>query len=330
MKEKEIRKREVLNRYLELLEKDANKMYADKRAFVSIACPACGSSGGKNEFEKTGFNYVLCDKCGTLFANPRPKLDALKKFYGDSESWVYFANEFYKPVLEARQEKIFRPLAQYVAANIPVPKQGTVGDIGSGYGLFLEELSRIWLDTNIIAIEPSPDMVRICEGKGLKVIPAAIEEVTGWDGKFDLLTAFELFEHLFDPAKFLEKAYDLLSQNGYLYITTLNGEGFDIQVLWEKAKSICPPLHLNFFNPASMRVLFEKKGFELVKVSTPGELDWDIVDGRFKEENVSPGRFWELVSKKGSHEAKEKLQSWIKENGFSSHMRVLARKVERK
>ena len=61
-------------------------------------------------------------------------------------------------------------------------------------------------------------------------------------------------------------------------MTTLNGRGFDILLLWNKSKSIAPPLHLNFFNPGSIRILLEKIGFQILEISTPGKLDWDIVE----------------------------------------------------
>ena len=154
-----------------------------------------------------------------------------------------------------------------------------------------------------------------------------MEDVDPAHYRFDLLTAFELFEHLHDPPSFLEKAYDLLKPGGYLFITTLNGLGFDIQVLWEKSKSVYAPHHLNFFNPRSIEMLLVRKGFEIVEIATPGQLDWDIMEGAWRHEGMDPGRFFKTVSRYGTDEAKRDLQYWIMTNHFSSHMRFIARKA---
>lgn len=327
MKEEDIRNREIFNRYLKLVEEDVKKIFSDPEQFIETACPACNGRNYEFQFTKIGFNYALCRDCGTLFVNPRPSFENLNEFYIKSESTAFWVNDFFKPVAEARREKIFKPRAEFVkdkfSSDPPI-----VGDIGAGFGIFLEELAKLLPNSKMVAIEPSLDMVKICEKKGLEVISSALEEVEGRDGQFDLLTSFELFEHLYDPGKFLDKVWRLLVPGGYFFLTTLNGEGFDIQILWEKSKSIAPPQHLNFFNPGSIGRLLESKGFRVQELSTPGKLDWDIVEGMYKNEGVNLGRFWESIVKKAGSEAKDKLQNWIAESGLSSHMRILAEKIK--
>ena len=125
---------------------------------------------------------------------------------------------------------------------------------------------------------------------------------------------------------FLEKTCTLLKPGGYLFLTTLNGEGFDILTLREMSKSVSPPHHLNFFNPVSLELLLKKTGFDIIDISTPGKLDWDIVEGMIMNEKVNVGSFWELFAEKGTLDAKKELKDWSRRHGFSSHMRILARK----
>ena len=132
---------------------------------------------------------------------------------------------------------------------------------------------------------------------------------------------------MYAPGELLKKAWCLLRPGGHLLITTLNSEGFDIQVLWEKSKSVSPPHHLNFFNPRSVTMLLEANNFVVDKVDTPGKLDWDIVEGMYRDEGIDPGRFWGLIAETAEPAVKNSLQAWISKNGLSSHMRVVARKV---
>lgn len=324
MKEEQIRKRDIFNRYLKLVAEDIKDLF-DFKSFVKIDCPACGGRKFIFEFEQLGFKYVSCRDCLTLFVNPRPSLEMLKRFYSDSSSANYFVNEFFKPVAEVRREKIFKERAKRARRVLGACKGRIIGDIGAGFGIFLEELREILPDNRYIAIEPSPDMAQICMSKNLEVKHMCLEEMDKTE-RFDLLTAFELFEHLFDPASFLKKVYEHLRPGGYLYITTLNGRGFDIQLLWERSKSLTPPHHLDFFNPSSAGILLEKTGFEVLEISTPGRLDWDIVEGMIKKENVNLGRFWNSFAKEGDQISKDRLQEWISENRLSSHMRMLAKR----
>ncbi len=328
MKEEDIRKRDVFNKYLELAKEDVERFFTERHSFISFNCPACESSKLTFEFEKHGFKYVSCERCSTLFVNPRPSFNDLKNFYANSPSTHFWVNEFFKPVAESRRENIFRPRAKYVCNTLPEKANGLVGDIGAGFGIFLEELAKFWHAAVLMAIEPSPDQAEICRSKGLDVKCCSLEEVKGYEGQFDLLTAFELFEHLFDPYTFLNHVLQLLKPGGFFLITTLNIQGFDIQLLWEKSKSISPPHHLNFFNPQSISLLLGKCGFEVMDISTPGKLDWDIVEGMIRDEGVDIGRFWNLLAEGSSEICKKELQGWISKNNLSSHMRVIARKLK--
>lgn len=324
MKEEDIRKRVIFNEYLALVEEDVKKLFSDRSKFVEVACPACSSSIHSYEFEKNGFAYVKCNACNTLFVNPRPSFKELMAFYSESASTSFWVQKFFKPVAEVRREQIFKPRAEYVGSLISNRNKCLVGDIGSGFGIFLDELKSIWPEADLVAIEPSIEQAEECRYRGLKVLELALEEVTGFDDSFDLLSCFEVFEHLYEPASFLEHVYKLLKPGGIFFMTTLNGQGFDIQVLWEKSKSFNPPLHLNFFNPASIIHLFEQSKFKEIRVSTPGKLDWDIVEGMITEESAKVERLWKYLADHGTSECKADLQTWINKYNLSSHMQVMA------
>lgn len=325
MKEDKIRKREVLNKYLRLVEKDTKKIF-DFKSFVYITCPACGSKSSTSEFLKNGFKYVSCKKCFTLFVNPRPSFKDIERFYSYSKSTCFWVNKFFKPVAEIRRKEIFKPRAEYIAEIIRRKNRLIVGDIGAGFGIFLEELRNILPSNQYIAIEPSYEMATICSNKHLLVRQKCLEDIATNEMRFDVLTAFELIEHLYDPRKFFKKVHSLLKPNGYFFMTTLNVEGFDVAFLWDKSKSVMPPHHLNFLNPRSIKYLLEKNGFKIVEISTPGQLDWDIVEGMIKNERIDAGRFWNSVAYNGSKECKMSLQHWISDNNLSSHMRIIAKK----
>ena len=109
-------------------------------------------------------------------------------------------------------------------------------------------------------------------------------------------------------------------------MTTLSGKGFDIQILWKHHKNVNPPVHLNFFNPGSVQILLERCGFSIVEITTPGKLDWDIVESSSKRGESKLDRFWNQVIN-AEEGTKNELQDWISRNRFSSHMQIVAKKI---
>jgi SAM-dependent methyltransferase len=328
MKESDIRDQDIFDEYIRLVTKDI-KNFFEPSLFDLINCPACG--GGykdlKNEFEKNGFTFVTCKKCGTLFTNPRPTVEQINQFYAKSDSGKFFTEHFFMPFAEARREKIFQPRVKRIIKMFPQYSKGRIGDIGAGHGIFLEELQKKWSEADLIAIEPSQDMIKICNEKKLHTINKMFEDIEIMEEeRFDLLCSFELFEHLCGPKTFLEKCNSVLKPNGHLFMTTLSGKGFDIQILWKHHKNVNPPVHLNFFNPGSVQILLERCGFSIVEITTPGKLDWDIVESSSKRGESKLDRFWNQVIN-AEEGTKNELQDWISRNRFSSHMQIVAKKI---
>lgn len=326
MKEDEIRSRQSFNEYLELVKEDVAAYFKDKKGFRDVPCVACGSTDFEIQFEKMGFKYVLCRSCGTLFANPRPPIEDLIKFDCASRSGVFLLKDLILGKEEDRREKIFKPRALFTAKLIEEKAMSVIGDIGSGAGIFLEELKKLAPGIKLFSIEPSPGMASLCRKKGFDTIEKAIEEVEGLAEKFDMLCAFELLEHLHEPGAFIRKAFEMLKPGGLLLMTSLNCEGFDIQLLWGDSNNIYPAQHINFFNPRSIAIALKNNRFVVEEIVTPGKLDWDIVENAINEGKGGPGRLWRNFAEYASRESKEELQAFLCKNKLSSHMRVLARK----
>lgn len=320
MKEEEIRPQNIFEEYLRLAAEDAS-IYFSKSERFSICCPACESLGN-NVFSKHGFQYDECPKCGTLYVSPRPPAEDFFNYYQHSESAKYFATTFYKETASARRLKLWRPKAGLIH-NI-LSKRGydhyAVYDVGGGYGIFAEEFQRLTGD-QVTIIEPGPELAQICRHKGFPVIQSFLEGV-----RKDQVTvnpkafvSFELFEHLHDSGVFLDHLFYLMQPGDLFIFTTLSSLGLDLQVLWDKSNSISLQ-HLNFFNPRSVKILLEKKGFKVISVTTPGKIDIDIL---FKNREYIVDRFWKNVITRSTPEERDRWQRFISSNGNSSHMFVV-------
>ncbi|MCC6472870.1 MAG: class I SAM-dependent methyltransferase [Burkholderiales bacterium] len=330
MKETDIRPRDLFERLLALCREDALHFFT-RDEWQASACPACGG-GGEEAFIKHGFHYRLCSACDTLYASPRPGAEAILRYYREARSARFLATDFYRQTEEARRERMFRPRARTVAAlaeRFGAGRQLTaVVDIGAGYGVFCEEIAALLPGAGVCAVEPAPALAQACRGKGLRVIESFLHAVRGEDlpGRpgSRVFTSFELLEHLHAPGRFLAEVAALMHPGDLLVLTTLSGAGFDIRVLWQHAKAVHPPHHLNFLNPASLAALAARCDLEVADIGTPGLLDVDIVASGLEAVNE---RFVRAIYRHAGEAARRDLQVWLSTHGLSSHMMLVARRA---
>jgi len=321
MKEEDIRPQRIFNEYLSLCEKDTRD-YFGHAEMVEGVCPAC-EMVASHAFSKLGFDYEYCQNCHTLFVNPRPAPEAFSKYYTESPSSKYWATTFYKETADARREMLWRPKAKMIfeaQARYNAVDHAVI-DIGGGYGLFAEEMQK-YSTQPITVIEPGPALASVCREKSLHVVEKFLEQVkvTDLPDGPKTFVSFELFEHLYNPAEFLECLNNLMSSGDMFLFTTLAGTGVDIQVLWENSKSVSPPHHLNFFNPHSVSMLIERIGLKVVDITTPGKLDIDIL---VNNKAHIKDRFWQTFVAIANEDEKERWQRLIADSGWSSHMFVI-------
>ena len=217
MKESEIRPQALFNRYLEISRQDIDRFFADRSSFVDVPCPACASERQEFGLEKFGFRYVTCLDCKSLYLSPRPTPVMINDYYRDSESVKFWGTHFFKETAEARREKMFKPRAQFVfdlTDRIGMDNSAIFVDVGSGYGIFLEEVASLGRFTKVVGIEPAPNMASICRERGFSVIEKPVEEIVEGEIQASLATAFEVLEHPYDPCAFLMGVRRILKPGG--------------------------------------------------------------------------------------------------------------------
>lgn len=332
MKETDIRPEALFQRYLEMVEAEARALARQTKAFVLVPCPACGAAPGAPVLEKFGFTFRECPDCGSLYSSPRPSAAQIAAYYRDAESVKYWSTHFFRETAEARREKMFRPRASLVAELFGEDGRphGRLVDIGAGYGLFLEEIVKQGTFKEVLGIEPAPNLAAVCRGKGFTVVEKLVEDLAEGEVQANVATAFEVLEHVFDPAAFLRGARLTLRPGGTLLLTTQTVTGFDIQVLWEHSKSVAPPQHINLLSVVGLRRLVERSGFTVVDVSTPGNLDVDIVANGLKATPPPPIPRFVRTLLAQPEATRQAFQAFLRDYGLSSHVRIIAKRQEDK
>lgn len=155
-----------------------------------------------------------------------------------------------------------------------------------------------------------------------------VENVIGHESSADVVTGFEVLEHVHDPLDFVRVLKGLARLGGYVCVSTLCIDGFDLQMLWEKSTQISPPHHINFLSVRGFEKLFARAGLEDVVVTTPGQLDVDIVRNTADRDPgiLADHRFVQAVLARDSTRAR--FQEFLSANQLSSHAWITGRRVE--
>jgi len=330
LREEEIRPHDLLSGQAERYQADIRWLLDRRRQFVSVTCPACGSGRAERAFQKYELDYVRCTPCETLYVTPRPSPALLKSYYLRSENYAYWNKHIFPASEDARREKIFKPRVARVLdlCRQHGVKTGTLLEIGAAFGTFGQEVQRTGAFGRIVAVEPTPDLARTCRARGLEVLEAPVEELDPAGLEADVVVAFEVIEHLFSPASFLDQCRRLLAPGGMLVLTCPNVKGFDIEIL-QALSSAVDTEHLNYFHPRSLKGLLARCGYEPLGVETPGQLDAELVRQKALsgEIDLSSRPFLRRVLLEEWEGLGGRFQRFLADSGFSSHMWAAGRKA---
>lgn len=331
-REDDIRPDALMARARELLEEDTRRLMEDREDFVEVACPACGEYEREPIWEKRGMQFVRCVECGTAYGSPRPAPERLARYYHEATYYDYWNDQIYPRSESARRANIFRPRVDRIRelAKRHGARLGTLVEVGAGSGMFCEELAQAGLFRRIVAVEPTPSSAAACRARGLEVLEQRIEDTEFGDEPIDVIAAFEVLEHLFDPLAFVETCADRLSPGGLLVLTCPNGRGFDVTTLGEAADTVTPE-HLNYFHPESLSRLMRRGGLEVLEVLTPGRLDAEIVRKKILNGEFTLGDepFLQRVLIDEWDSLGGPFQEFLSANGLSSHQWIVARNGRR-
>jgi 2-polyprenyl-6-hydroxyphenyl methylase/3-demethylubiquinone-9 3-methyltransferase len=145
-------------------------------------------------------------------------------------------------------------------------------DVGCGAGLLAEPLSR--LGARVTAVDASPELIAAASlhanGQGLEIDYRAspVEEL---DGKFDLVTAMEVIEHVADPSLFVAALAARLAPGGLLILSTPNKTALSRLLMVGAAEAVgaIPKGTHNFdkfIAPDRMKALLAEAGLECIDV----------------------------------------------------------------
>ena len=142
-------------------------------------------------------------------------------------------------------------------------------DVGCSNGSFISAAQSLGIHAE--GVEPAAAPAQAAMESGLKVHQGLLQDIHLPDTSFDVVTVFEVIEHLKDPLSLFKECHRILHKGGLLVIRTGNTDSWTAHYMkdrWEYFRISEHGGHISFFNPISMGKLAERSGFEVERLKT--------------------------------------------------------------
>jgi 2-polyprenyl-3-methyl-5-hydroxy-6-metoxy-1,4-benzoquinol methylase len=203
-----------------------------------------------------GAHLNKCKKCGFVFSGAIPTSEELEAHYNQ-----YGRNDYLSPITIKRYHELLDKMEPY-------RKTGRLLDVGCGIGYFLEVAKeRGW---EVYGTEYTDDAVTICEKKGIHMHKGQLNPDNYSPDFFDIITSFEVIEHINNPLEELNRFKKLLRTGGLVYVTTPNFNSLLRYRLKAAYNVICYPEHLSYYTPRTLKKVFKNVGFKPIKIQSTG------------------------------------------------------------
>jgi SAM-dependent methyltransferase len=223
---------------------------------MHMTCPACSALASKPLSSYQRAYLERCSVCGFVFAGRRPTSTELGSHYGG-----YSRLDYDSPITRLRYRELLERFSAYREC-------GRILDVGCGVGYFLEEAHGMGWEPH--GTEYGERAVAINREKGFTVADAARIDAPFKQGHFDVITAFEVLEHVPEPRSEMEAIARMLRPGGLFYCTTPNFGSLSRRLLGPRWSVIDYPEHLNYFTARTLVNLAEKVGLAPTRVLTTG------------------------------------------------------------
>lgn len=232
---------------------------------VSVnACPICAGEA-RRAFSKGVYDIARCDRCRTLFViDPPANTEALynDSYFGGGEQGHGYGS--YDEVKEATRDTLELCLDR-IAEHAP---KGAFYDIGAATGYFLA--CARGRGYSVSGVDISASAAREAAKKGITVHVGAVIPAVA-EGSQDVVTAFDVLEHVPNPAEVVREVLRVLRAGGVFMGSTPNSTSRFARIMGKFWTLLVPPEHLVLMSERGLRELLEKHGYTVVWMEALGK-----------------------------------------------------------
>ena len=297
---------------------------------VPARCPHCFSrqSGVVAPFRASGigdpWKVVRCAECDLMYTDPKPRHEEWERFYPDDypayrdkpernhwhsrlrrrlQRWLLHLYRGYPAPgrASARRRLLATVLAPVLGPLLdprllPMIGERLLLDIGCGSGEYLARMRT--LGWEVIGIDRNPHSAELARQRhGVPVFVGTLPCDEFPSAEFDLVTAWQVLEHLDRPRQTLAFIREALRPEGRLVLTVPNQAGWAARHFGPDWIGLDLPRHLTHFTPETLCAMLRAEGFVIIHQSTVGQSGWIRHSARQAKRNGAAVGKWAFTSK---------------------------------
>lgn len=222
---------------------------------------------GRDRFHDISGTYCLvrCRQCGLIYLDPTPTPEELDRHY--PVDYIPYSKAIDdEPGLLKRWDRRYGMYKRYRAVTQSTGREpGRVLDVGCATGNFLDAMRRHggWQPVGVELNPYASNYAR--ERLGLDVFTGTLEEAGFRDSSFDVVTLWDVLEHVPDPRTTLQEIARVLRTGGILVASLPNPGTWEIGLFGPYWAGWDVPRHLHLFTHDVIARYLEEAGFELIK-----------------------------------------------------------------
>lgn len=237
-------------------------------------CELCGSKQTQVLYPLKDLTIVRCQRCGLVFsvlAGDREDLRCLyTQSYYQERSTYYFGNG------QGQKQKNCPDFLRGLALIEARKPTGSLLDVGCALGTFLTVARcRGWQVQGVEISEWAADYAR--QHNQLPVYAGTLSDAQYPTESFDVVTMWDVFEHLPHPRQDLQEVWRVLKQDGLLFLDTPNERALLRRLAYwlyrasgglftYPVRKLYHHFHLYYYTPTTLRQLLESNGFEVLSL----------------------------------------------------------------
>jgi 2-polyprenyl-3-methyl-5-hydroxy-6-metoxy-1,4-benzoquinol methylase len=229
-----------------------------------ISCPVCNSKKIKDIIGE----YAVCKVCRCLYLQEMPDDNHLKK---QSESDAIYMIE---PSGLTGNGSVCSDRLWSILKYTKSP--ANILDVGYGSGKFLQHVKDKGYTP--YGIELSKKLVTFGKKLGINAYLSFGEFPRQ---KMDVVTLFDVIEHITTPYEFMIQVNKTLRKGGVLMITTPNANSISAKVLKSKWWVFGPEAHFVVYSLTSLKILLRGYGYKIVSTQTDTINQWFYPNNTF-------------------------------------------------
>lgn len=237
---------------------------------MKAVCCICGGNEAVSYKGAPGLGLVKCRKCTLVFVDPMPGPPQLKDIYEgryyNSENSLEMGYDNYFDEEENIRKTALKRL-KYMERHV---RKGRLLDVGCAFGFFMDTAKKRGWD--VCGIDISRLACEHARKLGLKVIEGNADIMDLPEDKYDLITLWDVVEHLTRPKEVLIKLRQRLGEEGLLVLTTPDIDSLPARLTdgnWLGFKS--PKEHLWYFSKVTISRLLSEAGFKIERIFYSGK-----------------------------------------------------------